>query len=307
MISKPNNLNSSKYKFLEPEEFPKVMGKQEKEELYSIMDKINRENEKTGKGKIGINFQYSQIKVPISILKEMEDKIKEYNKIIIKEEKEEDNSITNSTNESKKLFTENKRKEEQLVRKHRINLADIDKNIHKINNEEQKIKLKLNSITTNINEYKENMKKTRNEQNEISKEKNDNFDIVSGLEKVINKSQIEIEEKGKKKKFNERIIDIYEKKKNLKEKGNLVRKNLCYACHKEIRKMLYLGCLHLAICYSCFNKNKKKFIDKCPICSKKSEMTIGVDYKKKDDDNDNGNDFNNEDNNFTFNDNDNYF
>lgn len=57
--------NYGKEKQKDGEQFPKVMTKQDKDELVSIINKLNSGVEP--KDKIGFNIQYRQVKIPANI------------------------------------------------------------------------------------------------------------------------------------------------------------------------------------------------------------------------------------------------
>ena len=255
--------NYGKEKQKDGEQFPKVMTKQDKDELVSIINKLNSEVEP--KDKIGFNIQYRQVKIPANIYFSLKKKKKDYNQTLDKEKK---NIILTK-------FEENKSIEENFERKKSLEIEDLNKKIKKLNNEyadlirdkeiisnnsmntdntTKKLREDIDKIKSKIDIYQSEVNKSNQEYYKLLKEKDEKMErqeVLNCLEKYIKDKMLLIEEQKR------------------------IKKMLCYKCGSRVRMIFYCGCSHLALCKDCYRENKI-FEKKCPICHKISELVVKI-------------------------------
>ena len=255
--------NYGKEKQKDAEQFPKVMTKKDKDELVSIINKLNSGVEP--KDKIGFNIQYRQVKIPANIYFSLKKKKKDYNQILDKEKK---NIILTQ-------FEENKSIEENFERKKSLEIEDLNKKIKKLNNEysdlirdkeiisnnsintdniTKKLREDIDKIKSKIEIYQSEVNKSNQEYYKLLKEKDEKTErqeVLNCLEKYIKDKMLLIEEQKR------------------------IKKMLCYKCESKVRMIFYCGCSHLALCKDCYRENKI-FEKKCPICHKISELVVKI-------------------------------
>lgn len=289
----------------ESQEFPRIMNKQEKKELQDIIKIMNSTNQGTGRGIIGYNLQYNQVKCPIEIMEEIDQKIREYDEFIqekkkiydannnsiqfMEEEENDNNNSDNKENNNKdnieteflkkyKLYLKNRAEEEQLDRRQQNELESLDKELRQLKEEEEKEKKTLFFLERNISQTKEQIKENKDKEKQMLKEREVNFCNFSLLLEENNKLTNEIDALKRIKNYQEKAKEVMEKEKEIFIKEKEIEKDLCIICKKEPRTYFFANCHHLVIGKNCYKKEKDKNIknNRCPFCNTISDIAFTV-------------------------------
>lgn len=245
------------------EEFPKVMTKQDKDELISIIDILNSQSEP--KDKIGINLQYRQVKIPINVMLSFKNRKNEYHKFL---ENEKNDKIISE-------YEENKSKEEQFNRRKAIEIENLTKNIKKLNCEESELQQEIDNISNNLINIKIKTDKIGKEKDRCKSNILKYEYDLNNLNQEVEKLQQENEEKIQRQERLRALDKYIEERKRLRDKEEILKNMLCYKCKSRLRNVFYSNCKHLALCRECYKENKS-FDKRCPICLKVSEMVIKI-------------------------------
>ena len=249
----------------ELEKFPNIMPKEDLKELSSIINLLN--STANPDEKIGLNLQYRQLKVPEKTLLLIEEKIKNANRYLKNEIKDENIQRINRT------YEDNKSKEEIFIRNKEIEKDNLDKTIKKLNLEEVGLSQEYENINNRLYNLDENMNAIRKDNEKIKNSIKSMENERKNLENKI--SELEVQNKinyDKKKKLNELNAYLKEQK-ELKEEEENIKEMLCYKCKSQPRIYYYSECKHLALCKDCFETIEK---NTCPICKNNNELVMKV-------------------------------
>ena len=245
------------------EQFPKIMTREDTQELISLIETLNRNAEP--KDKIGLNLQYRQVKIPANIYNSLKNRKNESLKLL---EKEKIDSIQST-------YEDNKSKEEQFNRGKLLEIENINKKLKKLNAEEAELARDYDSIMNNINRIKYKTYILRSEKEESYKFIVKNENEEKKLKEELNNLQSKYDEKIKKQQIYKDLDEYIERNNKIKNDENKLKELLCYKCKKKLRKIYYSGCKHLALCKECYSTDKM-YEKKCPICFKISELVIKI-------------------------------
>lgn len=262
----------SKTNSKEAEQFPNIMNKEDTKELSSIISSLNSTSSQ--KENIGLNLQYRQVKLPMSIYESLKQRKKNTQKIL-EEEKNDQNII-----DILSLYEDNKSTEEQYKRGKMLENENLDKKIKKLNSEENELLLEAENFKNNANTLNQKIKSINDDKDKICnnimmnelEQKNNNDKIIELQAKI----EIKIRNNENHKNFEKYL----EEQKKIQEKQNYIKTKLCYKCKQQPRIYYYSLCNHLVLCRNCYSNNNNNII--CPICSEVSELIIKVNLRKSD-------------------------
>jgi len=266
----------SKTNSKEAEQFPNIMNKEDTKELSSIISSLNSTSSQ--KENIGLNLQYRQVKLPMSIYESLKQRKKNTQKIL-EEEKKDQNII-----DILSLYEDNKSTEEQYKRGKMLENENLDKKIKKLNSEENELLLEAENFKNNANTLNQKIKSINDDKDKICnnimmnelEQKNNNDKIIELQAKI----EIKIRNNENHKNFVKYLVE----QKKIQEKQNYIKTKLCYKCKQQPRIYYYSLCNHLVLCRNCYsnnnNNNNNNII--CPICSEVSELIIKVNLRKSD-------------------------
>jgi hypothetical protein len=265
----------SKTNSKEAEQFPNIMNKEDTKELSSIISSLNSTSSQ--KENIGLNLQYRQVKLPMSIYESLKQRKKNTQKIL-EEEKKDQNII-----DILSLYEDNKSTEEQYKRGKMLESENLDKKIKKLNSEENELLLEAENFKNNANTLNQKIKAINDDKDKIC-----NNIMMNELEQKNNNDKImelqtKIETKIRSNENHKNFEKYLEEQKKIKEKQNYIKTKLCYKCKQQPRIYYYSLCNHLVLCRNCYsnnNNNGNNII--CPICSEVSELIIKVNLRKSD-------------------------
>ena len=264
----------SKTNSKEAEQFPNIMNKEDTKELSSIISSLNSTSSQ--KENIGLNLQYRQVKLPMSIYESLKQRKKNTQKIL-EEEKKDQNII-----DILSLYEDNKSTEEQYKRGKMLESENLDKKIKKLNSEENELLLEAENFKNNANTLNQKIKSINDDKDKICnnimmnelEQKNNNDKIIELQAKI----EIKIRNNENHKNFEKYL----EEQKKIKEKQNYIKTKLCYKCKQQPRIYYYSLCNHLVLCRNCYSNNNNNNNIICPICSEVSELIIKVNLRKSD-------------------------
>ena len=266
----------SKTNSKEAEQFPNIMNKEDTKELSSIISSLNSTSSQ--KENIGLNLQYRQVKLPMSIYESLKQRKKNTQKIL-EEEKKDQNII-----DILSLYEDNKSTEEQYKRGKMLENENLDKKIKKLNSEENELLLEAENFKNNANTLNQKIKSINDDKDKICnnimmnelEQKNNNDKIIELQAKI----EIKIRNNENHKNFEKYL----EEQKKIKEKQNYIKTKLCYKCKQQPRIYYYSLCNHLVLCRNCYSNNNNNNGNNiiCPICSEVSELIIKVNLRKSD-------------------------
>ena len=266
----------SKTNSKEAEQFPNIMNKEDTKELSSIISSLNSTSSQ--KENIGLNLQYRQVKLPMSIYESLKQRKKNTQKIL-EEEKKDQNII-----DILSLYEDNKSTEEQYKRGKMLESENLDKKIKKLNSEENELLLEAENFKNNANTLNQKIKSINDDKDKICnnimmnelEQKNNNDKIIELQAKI----EIKIRNNENHKNFEKYL----EEQKKIKEKQNYIKTKLCYKCKQQPRIYYYSLCNHLVLCRNCYSNNNNNNGNNiiCPICSEVSELIIKVNLRKSD-------------------------
>lgn len=266
----------SKTNSKEAEQFPNIMNKEDTKELSSIISSLNSTSSQ--KENIGLNLQYRQVKLPMSIYESLKQRKKNTQKIL-EEEKKDQNII-----DILSLYEDNKSTEEQYKRGKMLESENLDKKIKKLNSEENELLLEAENFKNNANTLNQKIKSINDDKDKICnnimmnelEQKNNNDKIIELQAKI----EIKIRNNENHKNFEKYL----EEQKKIQEKQNYIKTKLCYKCKQQPRIYYYSLCNHLVLCRNCYSNNNNNNGNNiiCPICSEVSELIIKVNLRKSD-------------------------
>ena len=266
----------SKTNSKEAEQFPNIMNKEDTKELSSIISSLNSTSSQ--KENIGLNLQYRQVKLPMSIYESLKQRKKNTQKIL-EEEKKDQNII-----DILSLYEDNKSTEEQYKRGKMLENENLDKKIKKLNSEENELLLEAENFKNNANTLNQKIKSINDDKDKICnnimmnelEQKNNNDKIIELQAKI----EIKIRNNENHKNFEKYL----EEQKKIQEKQNYIKTKLCYKCKQQPRIYYYSLCNHLVLCRNCYSNNNNNNGNNiiCPICSEVSELIIKVNLRKSD-------------------------
>ena len=266
----------SKTNSKEAEQFPNIMNKEDTKELSSIISSLNSTSSQ--KENIGLNLQYRQVKLPMSIYESLKQRKKNTQKIL-EEEKKDQNII-----DILSLYEDNKSTEEQYKRGKMLENENLDKKIKKLNSEENELLLEAENFKNNANTLNQKIKSINDDKDKIC-----NNIMMNELEQKNNNDKIielqaKIETKIRSNENHKNFEKYLEEQKKIKEKQNYIRTKLCYKCKQQPRIYYYSLCNHLVLCRNCYSNNNNNNGNNiiCPICSEVSELIIKVNLRKSD-------------------------
>lgn len=262
----------SKTNSKEAEQFPNIMNKEDTKELSSIISSLNSTSSQNEN--IGLNLQYRQVKLPMSIYESLKQRKKNTQKIL-EEEKKDQNII-----DILSLYEDNKSTEEQYKRGKMLESENLDKKIKKLNSEENELLLEAENFKNNANTLNQKIKAINDDKDKIC-----NNIMMNELEQKNNNDKImelqaKIETKIRSNENHKNFEKYLEEQKKIKEKQNYIKTKLCYKCKQQQRIYYYSLCNHLVLCRNCYSNNNNNII--CPICSEVSELIIKVNLRKSD-------------------------
>jgi hypothetical protein len=266
----------SKTNSKEAEQFPNIMNKEDTKELSSIISSLNSTSSQ--KENIGLNLQYRQVKLPMSIYESLKQRKKNTQKIL-EEEKKDQNII-----DILSLYEDNKSTEEQYKRGKMLENENLDKKIKKLNSEENELLLEAENFKNSANNLNQKLKSINDDKDKICnnimmnelEQKNNNDKIIELQAKI----EIKIRNNENHKNFEKYL----EEQKKIQEKQNYIKTKLCYKCKQQPRIYYYSLCNHLVLCRNCYSNNNNNNGNNiiCPICSEVSELIIKVNLRKSD-------------------------
>ena len=266
----------SKTNSKEAEQFPNIMNKEDTKELSSIISSLNSTSSQ--KENIGLNLQYRQVKLPMSIYESLKQRKKNTQKIL-EEEKKDQNII-----DTLSLYEDNKSTEEQYKRGKMLESENLDKKIKKLNSEENELLLEAENFKNNANTLNQKIKSINDDKDKIC-----NNIMMNELEQKNNNDKImelqtKIETKIRSNENHKNFEKYLEEQKKIKEKQNYIKTKLCYKCKQQPRIYYYSLCNHLVLCRNCYSNNNNNNGNNiiCPICSEVSELIIKVNLRKSD-------------------------
>ena len=266
----------SKTNSKEAEQFPNIMNKEDTKELSSIISSLNSTSSQ--KENIGLNLQYRQVKLPMSIYESLKQRKKNTQKIL-EEEKKDQNII-----DILSLYEDNKSTEEQYKRGKMLESENLDKKIKKLNSEENELLLEAENFKNNANTLNQKIKSINDDKDKIC-----NNIMMNELEQKNNNDKImelqaKIETKIRSNENHKNFEKYLEEQKKIKEKQNYIKTKLCYKCKQQPRIYYYSLCNHLVLCRNCYSNNNNNNGNNiiCPICSEVSELIIKVNLRKSD-------------------------
>lgn len=266
----------SKTNSKEAEQFPNIMNKEDTKELSSIISSLNSTSSQ--KENIGLNLQYRQVKLPMSIYESLKQRKKNTQKIL-EEEKKDQNII-----DILSLYEDNKSTEEQYKRGKMLESENLDKKIKKLNSEENELLLEAENFKNNANTLNQKIKAINDDKDKIC-----NNIMMNELEQKNNNDKImelqaKIETKIRSNENHKNFEKYLEEQKKIKEKQNYIKTKLCYKCKQQPRIYYYSLCNHLVLCRNCYSNNNNNNGNNiiCPICSEVSELIIKVNLRKSD-------------------------
>ena len=266
----------SKTNSKEAEQFPNIMNKEDTKELSSIISSLNSTSSQ--KENIGLNLQYRQVKLPMSIYESLKQRKKNTQKIL-EEEKKDQNII-----DILSLYEGNKSTEEQYKRGKMLESENLDKKIKKLNSEENELLLEAENFKNNANTLNQKIKSINDDKDKIC-----NNIMMNELEQKNNNDKImelqaKIETKIRSNENHKNFEKYLEEQKKIKEKQNYIKTKLCYKCKQQPRIYYYSLCNHLVLCRNCYSNNNNNNGNNiiCPICSEVSELIIKVNLRKSD-------------------------
>lgn len=266
----------SKTNSKEAEQFPNIMNKEDTKELSSIISSLNSTSSQ--KENIGLNLQYRQVKLPMSIYESLKQRKKNTQKIL-EEEKKDQNII-----DILSLYEDNKSTEEQYKRGKMLENENLDKKIKKLNSEENELLLEAENFKNNANTLNQKIKSINDDKDKIC-----NNIMMNELEQKNNNDKImelqtKIETKIRSNENHKNFEKYLEEQKKIKEKQNYIKTKLCYKCKQQPRIYYYSLCNHLVLCRNCYSNNNNNNGNNiiCPICSEVSELIIKVNLRKSD-------------------------
>ena len=254
----------SKTNSKEAEQFPNIMNKEDTKELSSIISSLNSTSSQ--KENIGLNLQYRQVKLPMSIYESLKQRKKNTQKIL-EEEKKDQNII-----DILSLYEDNKSTEEQYKRGKMLENENLDKKIKKLNSEENELLLEAENFKNNANTLNQKIKSINDDKDKIC-----NNIMMNELEQKNNNDKImelqtKIETKIRSNENHKNFEKDLEEQKKIKEKQNYIKTKLCYKCKQQPRIYYYSLCNHLVLCRNCYSNNNNNNGNNiiCPICSEVS-------------------------------------
>ena len=260
----------------EAEQFPNIMNKEDTKELSSIISSLNSTSSQ--KENIGLNLQYRQVKLPMSIYESLKQRKKNTQKIL-EEEKKDQNII-----DILSLYEDNKSTEEQYKRGKMLENENLDKKIKKLNSEENELLLEAENFKNSANTLNQKLKSINDDKDKIC-----NNIMMNELEQKNNNDKImelqaKIETKIRSNENHKNFEKYLEEQKKIKEKQNYIKAKLCYKCKQQQRIYYYSLCNHLVLCRNCYSNNNNNNGNNiiCPICSEVSELIIKVNLRKSD-------------------------
>ena len=266
----------SKTNSKEAEQFPNIMNKEDTKELSSIISSLNSTSSQ--KENIGLNLQYRQVKLPMSIYESLKQRKKNTQKIL-EEEKKDQNII-----DILSLYEDNKSTEEQYKRGKMLESENLDKKIKKLNSEENELLLEAENFKNNANTLNQKIKAINDDKDKIC-----NNIMMNELEQKNNNDKImelqtKIETKIRSNENHKNFEKYLEEQKKIQEKQNYIKTKLCYKCKQQPRIYYYSLCNHLVLCRNCYSNNNNNNGNNiiCPICSEVSELIIKVNLRKSD-------------------------
>ena len=266
----------SKTNSKEAEQFPNIMNKEDTKELSSIISSLNSTSSQ--KENIGLNLQYRQVKLPMSIYESLKQRKKNTQKIL-EEEKKDQNII-----DILSLYEDNKSTEEQYKRGKMLENENLDKKIKKLNSEENELLLEAENFKNSANTLNQKIKSINDDKDKIC-----NNIMMNELEQKNNNDKImelqtKIETKIRSNENHKNFEKYLEEQKKIKEKQNYIKTKLCYKCKQQPRIYYYSLCNHLVLCRNCYSNNNNNNGNNiiCPICSEVSELIIKVNLRKSD-------------------------
>ena len=266
----------SKTNSKEAEQFPNIMNKEDTKELSSIISSLNSTSSQ--KENIGLNLQYRQVKLPMSIYESLKQRKKNTQKIL-EEEKKDQNII-----DTLSLYEDNKSTEEQYKRGKMLENENLDKKIKKLNSEENELLLEAENFKNSANTSNQKLKSINDDKDKIC-----NNIMMNELEQKNNNDKImelqtKIETKIRSNENHKNFEKYLEEQKKIKEKQNYIKTKLCYKCKQQPRIYYYSLCNHLVLCRNCYSNNNNNNGNNiiCPICSEVSELIIKVNLRKSD-------------------------
>ena len=266
----------SKTNSKEAEQFPNIMNKEDTKELSSTISSLNSTSSQ--KENIGLNLQYRQVKLPMSIYESLKQRKKNTQKIL-EEEKKDQNII-----DTLSLYEDNKSTEEQYKRGKMLESENLDKKIKKLNSEENELLLEAENFKNNANTLNQKIKAINDDKDKIC-----NNIMMNELEQKNNNDKImelqaKIETKIRSNENHKNFEKYLEEQKKIKEKQNYIKTKLCYKCKQQPRIYYYSLCNHLVLCRNCYSNNNNNNGNNiiCPICSEVSELIIKVNLRKSD-------------------------
>lgn len=247
----------------EAELYPNIMKKEDTKELSSIINLLNSTS--SPNEKIGLNLQYRQVKLPQKIINDLKERKTRAQKYLENEKKDENNINIIA------LYEENKSKEEQYKRDKLIENNNLEKNIKKLNSEENNLMQEIENIQNNLKNLSQKINIIKSEkeriQNSIRKFKLDEIKISENFAETKEKNNKKLKELEKLK----NVENIMKEKKNIKEEELIIKKFLCYKCKVQPRIFYYSSCEHLALCKNCYVHTEHP---KCPICLRENNQFI---------------------------------
>ena len=266
----------SKTNSKEAEQFPNIMNKEDTKELSSIISSLNSTSSQ--KENIGLNLQYRQVKLPMSIYESLKQRKKNTQKIL-EEEKKDQNII-----DILSLYEDNKSTEEQYKRGKMLENENLDKKIKKLNSEENELLLEAENFKNSANTLNQKLKSINDDKDKIC-----NNIMMNELEQKNNNDKImelqaKIETKIRSNENHKNFEKYLEEQKKIQEKQNYIKTKLCYKCKQQPRIYYYSLCNHLVLCRNCYSNNNNNNGNNiiCPICSEVSELIIKVNLRKSD-------------------------
>ena len=143
----------------EEENFPNIMSKEDTKELSSIINLLNSKSDPNEK--IGLNLQYRQVKLPKNIFLSIKERKKICQQYLEKEKK--DPNIRSII----KQYEDNKSIEEQYIRGKEYEIDTLDKNIKKLQKEENELLQEVNNFKNKLDNISEKINSTKREKDII--------------------------------------------------------------------------------------------------------------------------------------------
>ena len=241
-----------------------ILTEKEQKQIMLMLDEFN--SNKDEKEKIGYNIKYRVVKSPLNSILTLRDEGNENKKVIESLIKEKSSQL---------LIEEKNRKiKEEYEYEASKEILRLKNLLMKLNEEDTKLIINNGTKENIIKDIKEKICEENKKFCHVLEEEV----ILNDLEKEYHYLKNKYEKKLMLQNYFFDIEVICNKEKIINNENEKWKKFICILCKEKPKEIFYCDCFHFTFCKECYNKNLKKYGNRCPICNKCNSLVIKVSY-----------------------------